>query len=361
MQTQPAILKLSEAERPLGDRLLKIAVEIDRIEGYSEPHSVMIARIAERMGSLMGLHGTDLTALKYAALLHDIGERVMKRNYLLRPDDLTWEETLDLWRHPILGEQAAGELKLARQVQLLIRWHHEWWNGLGYPDGLAGETIPLGARILRAVDSYCALVSKRPHRRRFEALEAEQIIADLAGIEFDPQVAKKLVALLAKERGLQEVTTPMASAEAPREPKDAPAVMQPAIVAADYQPEPEILEPLPVAAQAKIVAADYQPEPEILEPFPVAAQADPQIVEVTVDAQNQAPRIDETEILLMIESEPIVLEERGGTSTAFPDPPVLEESDTTIWAEPPGAPPEMNSVIEEAAANEAEPLEQEKQ
>src|SRR5262245_8223076 len=170
MQTQPAILKLSEAERPLGDRLLKIAVDIDRIEGYNEPHSVMIARLAERLGSLMGLHGTDLTALKYAALLHDVGERVMKRNYLLRSDDLTWEETLDLWRHPILGEQAASELKLARQVQLLIRWHHEWWNGLGYPDGLSGETIPLGARILRAVDSYCALVPKRPTRRRFDAI-----------------------------------------------------------------------------------------------------------------------------------------------------------------------------------------------
>jgi HD domain len=338
MQMQPAILKLSEAERPLGDRLLKIAVEIDRIEGYSEPHSVMIARFAERLGSLMGLHGTDLTALKYAALLHDIGERVMKRNYLLRPDDLTWEETLDLWRHPILGEQAAGELKLARQVQLLIRWHHEWWNGLGYPDGLAGETIPLGARILRAVDSYCALVSKRPHRRRFDALEAEQIIADLAGIEFDPQVAKKLVALLAKERGLQEVATPIATVEMAREPKDTPAVVQP-----------------------PVVAAEYQPEPEILEPFPVAAQADPQVVEVKVEAQNQVPHEDETETVLMLEPEALVTEERVELSTEPPEVLVLEESDTTIWAEPPAAPLETNSVIEEGAAQEAEPLELEKQ
>jgi HD domain len=360
MQIQPAILKLSEAERPLGDRLLKIAVEIDRIEGYSEPHSVMIARLAERLGSLMGLHGTDLTALKYAALLHDIGERLMKRNYLLRPDDLTWEETLDLWRHPILGEQAAGELKLARQVQLLIRWHHEWWNGLGYPDGLAGETIPLGARILRAVDSYCALVSKRPHRRRFDALEAEQIIADLAGIEFDPQVAKKLIALLAKERGLQEVTTPIAAAEIPREPKDAPAVVQPAVVTAEYQPEPDILEPFSIAAQAKIGAAEYMPESEILEPFPVAAQTDPQIVEVTVEAQNQAPRANETETVLMVEPEATVPEARVELSTALPDPPILEESEATNWAEPPGALPEMNSVIEEATAKEDEPLELEK-
>jgi HD domain len=338
MQTQPAILKLSEAERPLGDRLLKIAVEIDRIEGYSEPHSVMIARLVERLGSLMGLHGTDLTALKYAALLHDIGERVMKRNYLLRPDDLTWEETLDLWRHPILGEQAASELKLARQVQLLIRWHHEWWNGQGYPDGLAGETIPLGARILRTVDSYCALVSKRPHRRRFDALEAEQIIADLAGIEFDPQVAKKLVALLAKERGLQEVTTPTAATENAREPIAAPAVMQPAIV-----------------------AAEYQPEPEILEPFPVDAQADPQIVVSATDAQDNILLIDEPNTVLMVEAVPSVSEERIELSSAIPELPVLEESDPTIWVETSEAAPEMNSVIEKAATQEDEPLELEKQ
>jgi HD domain len=200
MQAQQAILTFNEAERSLGGRLLKIAIEIDRVEGYSEPHAIMIARTAEKIGARMGLHGIDLTALKFAALAHDLGERAMNRNYLLQPGELSWEETLDLWRHPILGEQAAGELKLSRQTQLLIRWHHEWWNGGGYPDGLAGATIPLGARILRAVDTYFALVSDRPHRRRFDRIEAEQIIADLAGIEFDPQVAQLLLQVLAEER-----------------------------------------------------------------------------------------------------------------------------------------------------------------
>src|SRR5215813_7688157 len=199
MQAQQAILTFSEAERALGDRLLKIAIEIDRVEGYSEPHAIAIARMVEKIGARMGLHGVDLTALKFAALAHDLGERAMKRNYLLRQSALSWEETLDLWRHPILGEQAAGEIKLPRQTQLLIRWHHEWWNGGGYPDGLAGEAIPPGARILRAVDSYFALISDRPHRRRFDRVEAEQIIADLAGIEFDPQVVKLLLQVLAEE------------------------------------------------------------------------------------------------------------------------------------------------------------------
>lgn len=200
MQAQQAPLIFAEAERQAGDRLLKLALETDRVEGYTEPHAVMIARLAETIGSEMGLHGADLSALKFAALAHDIGERGMKRNYLLGPNVLTWEERLDLWRHPILGEQAAAEIKLSRQTQLLVRWHHEWWNGQGYPDGLSGTAIPLGARILRAVDSYCALISQRPYRDSFELVEAEQFIADLAGIEFDPQVARVLLAVVGEER-----------------------------------------------------------------------------------------------------------------------------------------------------------------
>lgn len=204
MQAQQAPMIFSEAERQAGDRLLKLALETDRVEGYTEPHAVMIARLAEAIGREMGLHGTDLSSLKFAALAHDIGERGMKRNYLLGTSALTWEERLDSWRHPILGEQAAAEMRFSRQTQLLIRWHHEWWNGQGYPDGLSGEAIPLGARILRAVDSYCALISARPYRQAFELIEAEQTISDLAGIEFDPQVAKLLLMLVAEERRQRE-------------------------------------------------------------------------------------------------------------------------------------------------------------
>ena len=204
MQAQQAPMIFTEAERQAGDRLLKLALETDRVEGYTEPHAVMIARLAEAIGKELGLHGVDLSALKFAALAHDIGERGLKRNYLLSPNALTWEERLDLWRHPILGEQAAAEIRLSRQTQLLVRWHHEWWNGQGYPDGLSGETIPVGARILRAVDSYCALISARPYRQAYELVEAEQHIADMSGIEFDPVVAKLLLMLVAEERRQRE-------------------------------------------------------------------------------------------------------------------------------------------------------------
>jgi hypothetical protein len=265
MQAQQAIMTFSEAERPTGDRLLKIAIEIDRVEGYSEAHAIAIARMAEKIGAQMGLHGVDLTALKFAALAHDLGERAMKRNYLLRPSALSWEETLDLWRHPILGEQAAGELKLSRQAQLLIRWHHEWWNGQGYPDGLAGETIPVGARILRAVDSYFALASDRPHRPRLDRLEAEQVIADLAGIEFDPWIAKLLLAILTEERGGWPDAGEAAIRAAPSAPETVVAFVEPEL-------DDHVIRESAIEIAETVIYYDEPDEPRIaieIEPTPV--------------------------------------------------------------------------------------------
>jgi putative two-component system response regulator len=180
----------------LETQLVKLAAETDEAEGYTTPHAAAVAQLAEGLGRRLGLRGNDLTALGYAALAHDLGERVMKRDYLERRGELTWDERLDLWRHPVLGEQAAAQRELPRQTQLLIRWHHEWWNGQGYPDALAGETIPLGARILRLADTYSALTSARPYRPRMGEDAAQDIIADSAGLEFDPRVVQAFLEIM---------------------------------------------------------------------------------------------------------------------------------------------------------------------
>ncbi len=204
MQVQSVGLELSDAERPIGGRLLKLVSEIDRVEGYSEPHAIPLTRLAVELGSRAGLHGSDLSSLKFAALAHDVGERALKREYLLSPRRLTTEERLDLVRHSILGEQAGAQFHLSRAAQLFIRWHHEWWNGYGYPDGLSGEAIPLGARILRAVDTYCALISDRPYRPRHDYATAEAILADQSGLECDPRIIKLLLELLRQKQVARE-------------------------------------------------------------------------------------------------------------------------------------------------------------
>ncbi|MEP7272482.1 MAG: HD domain-containing phosphohydrolase [Acidobacteriota bacterium] len=204
MQVQTVGLELTEAERVIGGRLLKLVPEIDRVEGYAGAHAIPLSRLAVELGKRAGLHGSDLTSLKFAALSHDVGERALKREYLLRAGRLTSEERLDLVRHSILGEQAAATFGLSRAAQLFIRWHHEWWNGYGYPDALIGDAIPLGARILRVADTWGALISDRPHRPRHDQETAEAILADQAGFECDPQVVALLLDLLREKKAAEE-------------------------------------------------------------------------------------------------------------------------------------------------------------
>jgi HD-GYP domain-containing protein (c-di-GMP phosphodiesterase class II) len=94
----------------------------------------------------------------------------------------------------VIGEQETAKLNLPRGVQLLVRWHHEWWNGSGYPDGLVAEQIPLAARILRVADTYASLTSARPFRPAMTDDDARRRLVEWAAIEFDPTIVKAFLA-----------------------------------------------------------------------------------------------------------------------------------------------------------------------
>jgi len=181
-------------DRP-SDKLLELSAQMDEFEGYSRPHGSRVASIAEAVASHFNLASDDRAFLKQAAYLHDIGEIVMGRDYISAFRILTPEERLDVQRHPVIGEQEIAKMGLPRGVQLLVRWHHEWWNGMGYPDGLEGEQIPLAARILRAADCFASLTGSRPFRTAYSNDEARKYLAEWAAIEFDPRVAKVLLEL----------------------------------------------------------------------------------------------------------------------------------------------------------------------
>jgi len=108
---------------------------------------------------------------------------------------LRFQDRLDLWRHSIIGEQEMAKREASRYAQLLVRWHHEWWNGSGYPDALRQDEIPLAARILRLADSYAALTDARPFRSALTESEAREQIVAGAAIEFDPAVVTAFLAL----------------------------------------------------------------------------------------------------------------------------------------------------------------------
>ncbi|MDM7921915.1 MAG: HD domain-containing protein [Pyrinomonadaceae bacterium] len=187
-----------QAPANFDEKLLQMAAEIDAFEGYGHAHALRIAEIADRIGQRFNMAAHDRFFMQQAALIHDIGELTMNRDYIKDRRRLTDEERLDLQRHPVIGEQAAAKRGFSRGVQLLVRWHHEWWNGTGYPDALAGEQIPLAARIIRVADTYAALTDDRPRRHAMNETEAKAFLAEWAGIEFDPAVVKIFLELAAE-------------------------------------------------------------------------------------------------------------------------------------------------------------------
>ncbi len=169
---------------------------MDEFEDYTRHrHGAQIAAFCDVLAQEFNLASHDRLFLRQAALIHDIGEVLMNREYIKSSRILRDDERLDMQRHPVIGEQEAAKLGLSRAVQLLVRWHHEWWNGSGYPDTLRREQIPLGARILRVADSFAALISKRPFRAALSEAEAARYLTEWAGIEFDPKIVKAFLAL----------------------------------------------------------------------------------------------------------------------------------------------------------------------
>ena len=172
-----------------------LSVGADEFERYANPHGSRIAVIADQIGRSFNLGARDRFSLRIAALAHDLGEVVMERDYLQRSGPLSEDERIDLARHPLLSEREAAASGADRGAQLLVRWHHEWWNGNGYPDGLRFEQIPLGARILRVADAYASLTDARPFRKAYSERQAREHLLEWTGLEFDPRVVRALLLL----------------------------------------------------------------------------------------------------------------------------------------------------------------------
>lgn len=182
-------------DKSANEAFVQLAATADRFERYANPHAARIATIADEIAKGFHLARHDRGSLQAAALLHDIGEVAMERDYIQRDGSLTDEDRIDLSRHPLLGEREASRVGADRAAQLLVRWHHEWWNGGGYPDALRREEIPLAARILRVADCYGALTDARPFRPALTTEAARIEITQRAGIEFDPGVVNVFLSL----------------------------------------------------------------------------------------------------------------------------------------------------------------------
>lgn len=177
----------------------EIGVATDELLRYTISQAERVACVADLLARELHVGEEDCSSLAIAARARDAGLLVMFRTYLARSGELTAEERADLMRHTIIGEGEAARLGFNRATQLLIRWHHENYDGGGYPDALAADRIPLPARILRVADTACALLAARPWRT---AHTLDHTLAQLragAALDFDPLVVHALCELAAND------------------------------------------------------------------------------------------------------------------------------------------------------------------
>jgi diguanylate cyclase (GGDEF)-like protein/putative nucleotidyltransferase with HDIG domain len=169
-----------------------LALAIEAKDNTTHEHLQRVQVYALELGRKLGMKDTELQALRAASILHDIGKLAVPEHIISKPGKLTPEEFEKMKIHPIVGAEILARVQFPYGVVPIVRSHHEKWNGTGYPDGLAGEAIPLGARVLTVVDCLDALASDRQYRRALPIEDAMAAIAREAGVSFDPQIIKIL-------------------------------------------------------------------------------------------------------------------------------------------------------------------------
>jgi HD-GYP domain-containing protein (c-di-GMP phosphodiesterase class II) len=194
-------LRAAEAERRLELTLeasvCSLAALLDLRDGYTGQHSSTVVDLCDQVGRRLGVTGEDLGHLRIAAHLHDLGKIGVPDQILHKPGPLDETEWSIMREHPVWGARALESIPGFQQASRAVRHHHERWDGSGYPDGLAGAAIPIGARVIAVCDAYEAMTSTRPYRPALaEPLARERIVAG-TGTHFDPAATWGLLDALA--------------------------------------------------------------------------------------------------------------------------------------------------------------------
>jgi response regulator RpfG family c-di-GMP phosphodiesterase len=188
------LLELERGQRALlqnayRETVVAVARALESKDGGTGAHSERVRRYATELATAVEPTLLEEPSLEYGFILHDVGKIAIPDTVLAKPEPLTESERRLLETHPILGEQMVGQAALLRgHGARVVRSHHERWDGRGYPDNLAGEDIPLGARIFSVADALDAMTSDRPYRRAGPWQDAVSEIVQRAGTQFDPEI-----------------------------------------------------------------------------------------------------------------------------------------------------------------------------
>jgi putative nucleotidyltransferase with HDIG domain len=177
-----------------------LANSIDAKDPYTRGHSVRVTNMALAVGRELKLPDDEIRILRFAGILHDIGKIGIGEAILLKKGSLTREEREIIRTHPVLGEKIIEPVDFLQPVRSLVRHHHEWFDGSGYPDGLRNEEIPFGARIISATDTFDAVTSERPYQKAMGLEQALALIDTLRGKQIDPIIGETLIEVMKKKK-----------------------------------------------------------------------------------------------------------------------------------------------------------------
>jgi putative nucleotidyltransferase with HDIG domain len=176
-----------------------LAEAVDRRDPYTFRHSQRVAEYAEKIAERLNLSPLDIESITWAATIHDLGKIDLPERILLKPGPLEDDEWRIVRKHPQVGADIIAQIAFHPTARDIILYHHEWFGGGGYPTGISGDRIPLGARILAVADAFEAMTSDRPYR---PALSYQEAVAELEagkGSQFDPAIVDTLMTILQEE------------------------------------------------------------------------------------------------------------------------------------------------------------------
>ncbi len=186
---------LHEIARTHEGSLIALVNALDAREHDTELHSFRVRAYSLRIGRALGMSEKELSILAQGALLHDIGKIGVPDDILLKEGPLTDDQWASMCKHPDIGRRILQSVPFLAEADEIVQAHHEKYDGSGYPRRLAGEEIPLGARVFAVADMFDALTSERPYRQALQFEEAKRKIETLSGTQFDPEVVAAFVSI----------------------------------------------------------------------------------------------------------------------------------------------------------------------
>lgn len=200
IQSQLRTKRLTDQLERTESVIVALALAVEAKDMYTEGHLWRLAYYGEQLATAAGM-GRDLRrAVWQGGLLHDIGKISVADSILRKPAPLTPEEYAQIKQHPECGARIIAPMRFAREVSPIVLGHHEHWDGSGYPCGLRGEEIPIGARIIAIVDAYDAMTTDRPYRRALSPERAVQRLRARSGVQWDPDLTALFIALIEQKR-----------------------------------------------------------------------------------------------------------------------------------------------------------------